>query len=458
MEEITLASLVIRSAAVAVLLAANAFFVAAEFALVAARRTKVEEMVRQGDRKAKTVQAALQDLYRQLSAAQLGITLASILLGYVAEDTIAVLLHDWFARLPSALEFLTRGAIVSVVAVAVITALHVVVGEQAPKAWAITFPEATSRWIAAPLISFSWITRPVTNFLNFSSNRLVRLLGIKGSVEELEGIHSPEEIVMLVKQSLKSGQLEHHDVEMIEGVFEFTEKSVRAVMTPRTDVIALPIDATREEILDLVAATGRSRYPVYRKSLDDIAGIVLVKQLLGAVRPGGEVRLADIMREPLFVPRTREIEDVLADMKRAKLHMAVVLDEYGGTAGIVTMEDLIEEIVGEIYDEYDEDDIRPDSAADATTVPGTTELAELSKRFGWEMSTTEYQTIGGFVFGRLGRLPKVGDSIRVAGLTIEVLVMDGRRVDTVKISVTPASSGTPDSMDADGNRPVAPPS
>jgi len=454
MEEITLASLLIRGAAVALLLAANAFFVAAEFALVASRRTKIEEMARRGDRKAKTVQSALQDLYRQLSAAQLGITLASILLGYVAEDTIAVLLRDWFSRLPSAMEFLTRGTIISIIAISLITALHVIIGEQAPKAWAITFPEATSRWIATPLIVFSLITRPVTNFLNFSSNRLVRLLGIKGSVDELEGIHSPEEIVMLVKQSTESGPLEEHDVEMIEGVFEFTEKNVRAVMTPRTDVIALRVDATTDEILDLVAGAGRSRYPVYRESLDDIVGIVLVKQMLGALRSGGEVRLADIMREPLFVPRTREVEDVLADMKHLKLHMAIVLDEYGGTAGIVTMEDLIEEIVGEIYDEYDRDDTRPPVAADGTTLPGTTGLAEINKRFGCELTSDDYQTIGGLVFGRLGRLPKVGDSINLAELTIEVLAMDGRRVDRVKIS-----GATPPHANAGaGEPPAAPPS
>ncbi len=457
MEEITLASFLIRAVAVALLLAANAFFVAAEFALVASRRTRVEEMVRRGDRKAKTVQSALQDLYRQLSAAQLGITLASIMLGYVAEDTIAVLLHDWLSRLPSALEFLTRGTIVSVVAVSVITALHVVLGEQTPKAWAITFPEATSRWIAAPLILFSWITRPVTNVLNFSSNRLVRLLGIKGSVEELESIHSPEEIVMLVKQNIESGPLEEHDVEMIEGVFEFTEKNVRAVMTPRTEVVALRVDATKDEILDLVAAAGRSRYPVYRDSLDDIIGIVLVKQILGALRSGGEVRLSDIMREPLFVPRTREVEDVLADMKRLKLHMAIVLDEYGGTAGIVTMEDLIEEIVGEIYDEYDRDEAWPPTTAQGTTLPGTTALTELNKRFGCDITSTDYQTVGGFVFGLLGRLPKTGDSIRVADLTIEVLAMDGRRVDSVRISAVPKSESPPDSTPA-GDQPTAPPS
>jgi len=210
-------------------------------------------------------------------------------------------------------------------------------------------------------------------------------------------------------------------------------------------------------ILDLVATAGRSRYPVYRASLDDIVGIVLVKQILGALRSGGEVRLSDIMREPLFVPRTREIEDVLADMKRLKLHMAIVLDEYGGTAGIVTMEDLIEEIVGEIYDEYDRDEARPATTAEGTTLPGTTGLTELNKRFGCDITSTDYQTVGGFVFGMLGRLPKKGDSIRVADLTIEVLAMDGRRVDSVRISAVPKSESFPDSTPA-GDQPTAPPS
>src|SRR5436190_18601799 len=175
MESLSVTSLVLRGVLVLVLVAANAFFVAAEFALVAARRTRIDAMVRKGDRKAKTAQAALQDLYRQLSAAQLGITLASVLLGYVAEDTVAHLFRDWFATLPPVLNFLTRGGVASVVAVTLISFLHVVFGEQAPKAWAITYPEATSRWIAAPLIVFSWITRPFTDLLNWSAGRVVRL-------------------------------------------------------------------------------------------------------------------------------------------------------------------------------------------------------------------------------------------------------------------------------------------
>src|SRR5438445_9839995 len=191
MTEPEVGSLTLRLVAVIVLVAANAFFVAAEFALVAARRMRIEALVRRGDRKAKTVQKALQDLYRQLSAAQLGITLASILLGYVAEDTVAHLFRDWFAALPPAWSFLTRGGVASAVALAVITFLHVACGEQAPKAWAIPYPEGTSRWVAAPLILFSWITRPVTDLLNWSANRVVKLLGIKSAPSDLDRVHSP---------------------------------------------------------------------------------------------------------------------------------------------------------------------------------------------------------------------------------------------------------------------------
>src|SRR5713226_8331055 len=236
MPEPVMGSLALRLAAVLVLVAANAFFVAAEFALVAARRTRIEEMVRRGDRKAKTVQQALQDLYRQLSAAQLGITVASILLGYVAEDTVAHLFRDLFASLPPVLDFLTRGGVASVVAVGVISFLHVVFGEQAPKAWAITHPERTSRWIAAPLIFFSWITRPFTDLLNWSAGRVMRLLGLKGTTAELERIHSPEELRMLVEQSQKRGKLDADDARLLQGVFEFSEKTAREVMTPRTEM------------------------------------------------------------------------------------------------------------------------------------------------------------------------------------------------------------------------------
>src|ERR687888_193410 len=365
-------SLGLRLLALVALVLANAFFVAAEFALVAARRTRIEAMVRRGDRKARTVQTALQDLYRQLSAAQLGITVASILLGYVAEDTVAHAFRDWFAALPRALDFLARGGIASVLAVAVISFLHVVFGEQAPKAWAITYPERTSRWIAAPLIFFSWITRPFTELLNRSANWVVRLLGVKtgAATAELDRIHSPEELRMLVEQSQKRGKLDADDARLLQGVFEFSEKTAREVMTPRTEMVALPADATLEEAADQVAVAGRSRYPVYGESLDDILGVVHAKDILAGVRSARGGGLRQVMRPAMFVPGTREVEDVLADMKRQKSHLAIVLDEFGGTAGLVTMEDLLEEIVGPIYDEYDQAPPPPPPAGAAGGLAG----------------------------------------------------------------------------------------
>src|SRR2546425_875722 len=350
MPEPVMGSLALRLAAVLVLVAANAFFVAAEFALVAARRTRIEELIRRGDRKAKTVQQALQDLYRQLSAAQLGITVASILLGYVAEDTVAHLFREWFAGLPPALNFLTRGGIASIVAVAIISFLH--------------------------------------------------------------------------------------------GVFEFSEKTAREVMTPRTDMVALPLDLTLEEAADQVAVAGRSRYPVYRESLDDIVGLVHAKDILAGVRSAKGGRLQAVLRPAVFVPGTREVEDVLTDMKRQKIHLAIVLDEFGGTAGLVTMEDLLEEIVGPIYDEYD----RPAAAVKQAATPGaasllagSTPLRDVNDTFGLELDVGDYTTIGGYLFGALGRLPKVGDQVAVPGAVFEIVEMDGRRVGAVRLAAQAAT-------------------
>jgi putative hemolysin len=229
---------------------------------------------------------------------------------------------------------------------------------------------------------------------------------------------------------------------MIAGVFEFSEKNAREVMTPRTQMVALPLTLAIPDAADRVAAAGRSRYPVYRDSLDDIVGTVHAKDILRALRGATGGTLESILRPPLLVPGTREVEDVLADMKRQKVHLAIVLDEYGGTAGLVTMEDLLEEIVGQIYDEYD----RPEggTASGATLTPasvvtGGTEVADVNRAFGLQIDDTDYTTIGGVVFGALGRLPKVGDRIELAGVTLEVVDMDGRRVG--KVRVTPPRAG-----------------
>jgi CBS domain containing-hemolysin-like protein len=248
-----------------------------------------------------------------------------------------------------------------------------------------------------------------------------------------ERLHSPEEIRMLVEQSSEGGSMQSQDARLLEGVFEFSEKNAEEVMTPRTEMEAIEADLTIEEAADLVAVARRSRYPVYVDSLDEIVGVVHAKNILTALRqaPGSTVR--SIMRPPLFVPGTREVEDVLSDMKRLKLHLAIVLDEYGGTAGLVTMEDLLEEIVGEIYDEYDPAEGVPVDPASASTLEGSMPITEFNHEHGATLDDADYTTLGGFLFGQLGRLPRAGDRIPTGELTFEIVEMDGRRVKTVRV-------------------------
>ena len=423
--------MILRLGLILFLVLANAFFVAAEFALVASRRTRIEAMIRRGDRKAKSVRTALDDLNRQLSAAQLGITVASILLGYAAEQALGEVLHGWFTRLPPALAFTTRAGFAATVAVSIVSILHVIFGEQTPKIWAINYPELTSRWVATPLRIFSWITRPVTGMLNWSTTRLTRWIGVTAETGEHERVHSPEELRMLVEQSQRAGEIGRSDARLLAGVFEFSEKNAREVMTPRTQMIALHEQDSLAEAADQVAAAGRSRYPVYRESLDDIAGIVHAKDVLAALRASGAPKpLSALLRPAHFVPGSRYVEDVLADMKAKKAHMVIVLDEFGGTAGLVTMEDLLEEIVGQIEDEYDRPVKGPGTALapGATVFPGSMEISDVNERTGLRLRSDDYSTLGGFIFGKLGRLPKVGDRVDVAGGALEVTAMEGRRV------------------------------
>ena len=238
---------------------------------------------------------------------------------------------------------------------------------------------------------------------------------------------------MLVEQSHIGGQLEVDDARLLRGVFEFSEKRAEEVMTPRTKIMALASDQTVDDAVAEVAKTGRSRYPVYAESLDHIVGVVHTKDLLGALKVDPTQRMSALMRQPLLVPATREVEDVLADMKRLKTHLAIVLDEYGGTAGIVTMEDVLEEIVGEIYDEHDPDtDTAPD-ASDTARIDGAMPIGDFNEETGLELSDSDYTTIGGYVFGELGRLPKVGNRVVVDGRVLEVAEMEGRRVSAVRL-------------------------
>ncbi|MBL0178834.1 MAG: HlyC/CorC family transporter [Gemmatimonadetes bacterium] len=430
-------SIAVGLLSVIALVALNAFFVAAEFALVGARRTRLEEMAEAGDGKATLALKAVQSLDRYVSATQLGITLASLGLGMIGEPALAGLLERFFSVLPADLAAIATHTVAVAIAFSLISTLHIVLGELVPKSLAIRFPEDVSRWVTAPLIGFAWVMHGPIHVLNGTANRLLRLGGV-APVDGHERLHSSDEIRMLVEQSGEGGSLGKEPARLLEGVFEFSEKTAEEVMTPRTEMSALEADCSVEAAADEVAVAGRSRYPVYTESLDEIVGVVLAKDILRAVRQAPGTSLRTIMRAPLFVPGTREVEDVLSDMKKLKTHLAVVLDEYGGTAGLVTMEDLLEEIVGEIFDEYDPVQAAALAAtADGSVViEGSTTIGDFNNRFETDLDDSDYTTVGGFLFGQLGRLPKVGDRVTIGSHGFEIAEMAGRRVERVRVILT----------------------
>lgn len=435
MEEVPVSSVIVRILAVIGLIAANAAFVSSHFSLFASRRSRINELAEQGDEKANLARKAYASLGRSISASQLGSSLASIGLVWIGEPAVAASLRWLFGGFPEPFTVLSTEGFAIGVTFVLLGFLHAVFGEFVPRAVARQHPHTTSRWMAAPLLGFAAVATPLIALLNAATDLVLRSLGIQATTAS-EHARYPEEILSLVKQSQQSGHLDSQDVRLIEGVLEFTEKAANDVMTPRTEVIALESHLTVEEAAARVGDQGRSRYPVVGESLDDIVGIVHAKQILASLSTAKDQRVDAIMQAPFFVPGSREIEDLLGDMQRLKRHMAIVLDEYGGTAGIVTMEDLLEEIVGQIFDEYDESTSPPEPAANATTLPGAMEIDEANERFGFTISSKDYTTVGGYVFGVLGRLPRVGDRVSVGPATLEVVAMEDRRVGSLRVHPT----------------------
>ncbi|MHB1225071.1 MAG: hemolysin family protein [Gemmatimonadaceae bacterium] len=427
---------------VLLLVAINAFFVAAEFALVAVRRSRIDAMAAAGDSKALTVQHALTHLDRYISGTQIGITLASLALGWVGEPALSVIIDRILAvfgmRPPAGAAHLS----VSIAtAFLMITFLHIVLGELAPKSVALLAPEQVSRWLARPLIFFSRLMSPFIALLNGTANRLLMLFGMHAASESSH-VHSPEELRLLVMQSRAHGTLDESDSLMLAGVFDFHEKKARDVMLPRTDVVALDIDTDAEELWETLRSERYSRYPVYRDSLDDIVGVFLGKDLW--LHDGSEeFALKNFVREALFVPDSRPAELVLDDLRKTRAHMAVVLDEYGGTAGIVTMEDLVEEVIGDIADEYDMASRMAIETDGVLELAGSLSLVDVRSDYQLRVPEGDWSTLGGYVFSTLGRLPRVGDRVPFPAGELEVVAMDGRRVAAVRVHRTTPSAAAP---------------
>ena len=430
--ELTFSGATLRLLMVLVLVLLNAFFVAAEFALVAVRRSRIDQMAAEGDRSALVVQRALQQLDRYISATQLGITLASLALGWIGEPAFAVLVDRALHVVgvepsPGALH---TGAGIAVAFLA-ITFLHIVLGELAPKSIALAKPEEISRLVVRPLMLFSRVMLPFINMLNGTANGLLRILGVQPTSESGH-VHSAEELRLLVMQARAHGTLDESDSAMLAGVFDFHNKKALDVMRPRTDMVAIPEDVELDDLMQTLRRERYSRYPVYRDTPDDIVGVFLAKDFWLLEDPAAFV-LAEHLREPLFVPATRAAERVLDDLRRTRAHLAVVLDEYGGTAGIVTMEDLVEEVVGDIADEHDpfsRDAVLSDGVLE---LAGSMSLVDVRSDHKLPIPEGDWSTLGGYAFAALGRLPRIGDRAAYPDGELEVVAMDGRRVAALRV-------------------------
>jgi magnesium and cobalt exporter, CNNM family len=429
-----------KLASIVVLVAANAFFVAAEFGLVAVRRTRIEELVAQGSRRAAVTQKVIGQLNLMLSGCQLGITFASLGLGAVGEPVLADLFESIFSGLRPPFDFLARHSFATAVGFTIITFLHVVLGELVPKALALTVPEAVALGVSGPMRAFTYAFRPLIWLFNEAANKMLALFGV-ASKGELSEIHTPDEIAIIIEEARRGGTIRLGQSRILARTLEFPEKRAIDAMVPRVNAKALPVDATLEAVLDLVEATGYSRFPVWKERPDEFVGVVHLKDMLREARRNPDSRVKDAMRDALVVPESLPLEQVLLEMRRKRTHLAIVLDEFGSTSGILTIEDIIEELIGEIRDESDirERDIR--RIPGGFRVPGRMRLDELYEATGCLLPEGDYETVAGFIMQRLGRVAKRGDEVRVGEWRIRVAYV--RRHQIISVDVLKGEPATP---------------
>lgn len=426
--------------AVFALVALNGFFVAGEFALVKVRKTRIEQLVEEGKRAAKTVQNEINHLDSYIAATQLGITLASLALGWIGEPALAHLVEPLFESIagPAAVEI--SHTVAFAFSFALITIFHIVLGELVPKSIALQRAEGTALFVARPLYLFAQIFKPFIQMMNSIGNAIVRLLGMNAASEHAS-VHSVAELEMLVTESREAGVLDNQEEVMLRRVFDFGEKDANQVMRPRTQIYAIPVDKDLDGVLEIVTREHYTRFPVYAGTIDNVIGVLHVKDLVDRShgKAEGEFVLKDVLRPVLKVPETIPIEDLLEQMRGRQLHMALLIDEYGGTAGLVTLEDILEEIIGEMRDEFDTDkeDYRPELevlADGSSSVSGLVTLGAFEDRFGVNFVDPEYETIGGYVFGQIGSSPKLGDRVELGPYALEVTELNDLRI--ARLSVT----------------------
>ncbi|WP_370324881.1 hemolysin family protein [Euzebya sp.] len=418
------------------LLIANGVFVAAEFALLAARRTRMEQLAAEGDTRAEAAITGLRELSVTLAGAQLGITMASLGLGTVAEPLVA----GFFEHLLADNTPLPEEASLAIgfgIGLSIVVFLHMVVGEMAPKSWAIADPERSALALARPFRVFVTVFRPVIVALNAMANGLVRLVGVEPQ-EELAVAHAPSDLLMVIRESAREGTIGGDEQTLLSRALELSGLDAESVMIPRGDIVSVPADASREEVLQLARRTGRSRIPVHSGDLDHVLGVLTVKDLIlsrvdDAGSDAGE-GIAALARPALVVPDSRPIEDLLLDMRSERQHVAMVVDEYGSVSGLVAMEDIVEELIGDFDDETDRVSRRLRRRPDGQmVVPGTLRPHELADRTGLALPDGPYETLAGFLEHEIGQVPAVGTTVVHGPLRFTVTARTGFRVTEIRI-------------------------
>jgi magnesium and cobalt exporter, CNNM family len=414
--------------ALAALILANGFFVAAEYGLVTSRRTRIMELEHEGNRGARLVLRITADPPRFISAMQLGVTISSLAIGALGEQVLANKFDQWVASFLAVL-----------FALLIVTYLHVVIGELVPKGIALAYPERTALAVSRPVRTFFTVFKPLIWLLQSSSSAILRLLGLEQRLGDNEA-YSEAELRLLVSSAAEQGEIEHEEQEMVYKVFDFADKEVSDVMVPRPDVVAISIDLPPEEALQAVLASPYTRFPVYRDSLDEVVGILHVRDLIEAMYSRGieSVDIQNLLRPAYMVPETKDLAALLTEFRRTNQHLAIVLDEYGSVEGIVTLEDLLEEIVGEIEDEFDLPDETVERIDENTIrIDGTFPIDDFNEQFKVDVPDEDYHTVAGFVFGQLGRGALPGDEVTHDGVVFHVERVEGQRIDRLRVTFKP---------------------
>ena len=416
----------------------NGFFVAAEFSIVKVRYSQIQIKAAEGNKMAKQAELIIKNLDAYLSATQLGITLASLALGWVGESALEHVFHNMFAyfNLDIPATYITTFSVI--VSFSIITVMHIVFGELVPKSIAIRKSEATTLFISSPLRFFYFIFKPVIWLMNVISNAFLRLIGIH-PVSDQE-IHSTEELQLLVKQSADSGEIEEENYEIIKNAFDFTDHNAKQVMVPRQNIFSIDIEDPKEEILEKIMESGYSRIPVYEDSIDNIIGIFYTKEIIREyIKNLNDLKsfdLRDYLREAFFVVGSKKVSDLLKVFQLKKQHLAIVIDEFGGTEGIITLEDILEELVGEIQDEEDEEEKIVDKVGENVFwVQATQPLEEINEHLPKSLPEDgEYNTLAGFILHELEEIPEENQEFELNNYKFKILKMNNKSVELVQLT------------------------